>query len=80
MTTELEKHADLKAWLTKHNAKMMWSQKMDVSALGPIQQDCWLIGNGYAMVFYWPTSYGVYTAAPLSATNLLQDAEARLTG
>ena len=76
--SELDKHPDLKEWLTKHDAKMMWSQKMNVSKMGPTQQDCWLIGNGYAMVFYWPTSFGVYTAAPLSADRL-HDAELRLT-
>lgn len=74
---ELDKYTNLKEWLTKHNAKLMWSQKMNVSKLGPIQQDCWLIGNGYAMVFYWPTSWSVFTAAPFSA-DVLPDAEARL--
>lgn len=76
---ELDRYPELKAWLEKHDAKMMWTQKMNVAKMGPVQQDCWLIGNGYAMIFFWPTSYGLYTAAPGTAPESpLADAEARL--
>lgn len=72
---ELDKWATLTEWLERHKAKLMWTAPMGVAKNGPIQQDCWLVGNGYAMIFYWPTSYGIYTSAPLGVGQLPDAAE-----
>lgn len=80
--SRLKKWPELSAWLTKHEAKLMWcDQSLTSSRLGPTQVDCWAINGAYAMIFYWPTSYSLYTAlhpALHDRRDFLHDAEARL--
>ncbi len=76
---ELTRWPELQAWLDSIDAKLMWTTQMNVSRLGPIQHDCWMVNATYMMIFYWPTSYNIYTSAPtLSEVNPIDDAKKRL--